>query len=76
MLDPNLPLEVKIPLMVEWYDAKHELLIHNNLYKKDFALMVKESSMSFRYTIFKTISFEIIKKLFHAFIISGTVLLS
>ncbi len=46
--DPSLPLEAKIPLVVELFNAKHELMIENNLHKKDFALMVKESSISFR----------------------------
>jgi len=46
--DPSLPLEVKIMLMSEWFNAKHELMIQNNLHKEDFALMVKESTATFR----------------------------
>lgn len=47
----SLPLKVEIPLMIEWFYAKHELMIQNNLHKKDFELMVKESHISFRYII-------------------------
>ncbi len=49
-LDPSMPLEMKIPLMIEWYDGAHELMHQSNLCKKDFALMVEESPISFRYS--------------------------
>ena len=48
-LDPTIPLDEKIPLMLEWYDGAHVLMQQSDLYRKDFALMVEESSISFRY---------------------------
>ncbi|XP_046444083.1 cytosolic 5'-nucleotidase 3-like [Daphnia pulex] len=47
-IDQHMSVEEKIPLMIEWYDGAHELLEHSNLYKHDFALMVKENPIEFR----------------------------
>lgn len=47
-LDPHIPLDEKIPLMLEWYHSAHEMMKESDLYRKDFALMVEESSISFR----------------------------
>ena len=44
-------MEEKIPLMIEWYDGAHELLEHSNLFKHDFACMVKENPIEFRYQL-------------------------
>jgi hypothetical protein len=37
--------------MIEWYDGAHELLEHSNLFKHDFACMVKENPIEFRYQL-------------------------
>ncbi|KAI9551378.1 hypothetical protein GHT06_021711 [Daphnia sinensis] len=47
-IDQNISVEEKIPLMIEWYDGAHELLENSNLFKHDFALMVKENPIEFR----------------------------
>ena len=47
-IDQHMSVEDKIPLMIEWYDGAHELLQQSDLYKHDFALMIKESPIEFR----------------------------
>lgn len=47
-IDPHIPVNEKIPLMIEWYDGAHDLLMRSNLYKHDFSLMIQENPVEFR----------------------------
>ena len=49
-MDLSIPLEKKIPLMIEWYQSgAHGLMQQFDLKREDFALMLKENPLSFRY---------------------------
>lgn len=47
-LDPNIPVDEKIPLMIEWYNGAHDLLQKSDLYRHDFTAMVKENPIELR----------------------------
>lgn len=48
-IDSHMKVEDKIPLMIEWYDGAHHLLQQSDLYKQDFAAMIKENPIEFRW---------------------------
>lgn len=46
--DPDLPVEAKVPLMVEWYRAVHELLVEDGLRVEDVASSVAVAQLRLR----------------------------
>lgn len=47
-VDPDLPLERKVPLMEEWYSAVHELLLRDGLRREDVVDSVAKARLRLR----------------------------
>ncbi|XP_037085653.1 cytosolic 5'-nucleotidase 3-like isoform X3 [Pollicipes pollicipes] len=47
-IDPNLTIEQKLPMAVEWYTQAHEVMLKTGLRQKDLVAMVRDSSAKLR----------------------------